>query len=144
MKGRADRLGNDGEEDVFTQRIGEHVEQRQDGNGLRGAVHHRGRRSHAGQRRASAALPLGMMASAEFSVMRFQLAPNDRLLLLSDGVVEAQDAQGHLFGFERIQALLQKPVTAEQSAASAQQFGQQDDISSLSIARIAVTEPALA
>jgi Stage II sporulation protein E (SpoIIE) len=50
------------------------------------------------------ALPLGMMASVEFSVMRFQLAPNDRLLLLSDGVVEAQDAQGRLFGFERIHA----------------------------------------
>jgi hypothetical protein len=89
------------------------------------------------------ALPLGMMASAEFSVMRFQLAPNDRLLLLSDGVVEAQDAQGRLFGFERIHALLEQPVTATQVAAAAQHFGQQDDISVLSITRIAVPEMAI-
>jgi hypothetical protein len=90
------------------------------------------------------ALPLGMMASAEFSVMRFQLAPNDRLLLLSDGVVEAQDAQGRLFGFERIHALLEQPVTATDLAAAAQRFGQQDDISVLSITRTLVVEPALA
>jgi hypothetical protein len=90
------------------------------------------------------ALPLGMMASAEFSVMRFQLAPNDRLLLLSDGVVEAQDAQGRLFGFERIHALLEQPITAMQVAAAAQRFGQQDDISVLSITRTPVVEPVFA
>jgi hypothetical protein len=89
------------------------------------------------------ALPLGMMANAEFSVMRFQLAPNDRLLLLSDGVAEAQDAQGRLFGFERIHALLEQPLTATQVAAAAQHFGQQDDISVLSITRTAVAEMAI-
>ncbi len=41
------------------------------------------------------ALPLGMMEGAEFSVMRFHLAEGDRLVLLSDGVVEATDADGH-------------------------------------------------
>jgi len=89
------------------------------------------------------ALPLGMVVSADFSVMRFQLVSNDRLLLLSDGVVEAQDAQGHLFGFERIHALLEKPITATQMAAAAQHFGQQDDISVLSITRTAVPEMAI-
>ena len=89
------------------------------------------------------ALPLGMIASAEFSVMRFQLAPGDRLLLLSDGVVEAQDAQGRLFGFERIHALLEQPITATQVAVAAQHFGQQDDISVLSITRTAVPEMAV-
>ena len=89
------------------------------------------------------ALPLGLMASAEFSVMRFQLAPGDRLLLLSDGVVEAKDAQGRLFGFERIHALLEQPITATQMAAAAQHFGQQDDISVLSITRTVVAETAI-
>lgn len=89
------------------------------------------------------ALPLGMMASAEFSVMRFQLAPGDRLLLLSDGVVEAKDAQGRLFGFERVHALLEQPITATEVAAAAQHFGQQDDISVLSITRTGVAESAI-
>jgi serine phosphatase RsbU (regulator of sigma subunit) len=88
------------------------------------------------------ALPLGMLASAEFSVMRFQFVPGDRLLLLSDDVVEAQDAQGRLFGFERIHALLEQPITAAQVAVAAQHFGQQDDISVLSVTRAAVSEMA--
>ena len=95
------------------------------------------------------ALPLGMVESAEFSMMHFQLAPGDRLMLMSDGVAEAQDEQGQLFGFERINKLLQQPITAAEVAAAAQNFGQQDDISVLLITREAsgVTrapeEPAL-
>ncbi|MGA8290162.1 MAG: PP2C family protein-serine/threonine phosphatase, partial [Acidobacteriaceae bacterium] len=82
------------------------------------------------------ALPLGMVESAEFSVMHFQLAPGDRLLLMSDGVAEAQDEKGQLFGFERIEELLRKPITAAEVAAAAQNFGQEDDISVLSVTRI--------
>ena len=82
------------------------------------------------------ALPLGMVESAEFSVMHFQLAPGDRLLLISDGVAEAQDAKGQLFGFERIEELLRKSITAAEVAAAAQNFGQEDDISVLSVTRI--------
>ena len=81
------------------------------------------------------ALPLGMMERADFSVMNFQLAPGDCLLLMSDGVAEAQDAKGRLFGFERIEELLRKPVTAAEVAAAAQNFGQEDDISVLSVTR---------
>ncbi|MHB1936630.1 MAG: PP2C family protein-serine/threonine phosphatase [Acidobacteriaceae bacterium] len=81
------------------------------------------------------ALPLGMVASAEFSVMHFQLAPGDTLLLMSDGVAEAQDEQGKLFGFERIDAMLQKPITAAEVATAAQKFGQEDDISVVSVTR---------
>ncbi|MGB8480996.1 MAG: SpoIIE family protein phosphatase [Acidobacteriaceae bacterium] len=81
------------------------------------------------------ALPLGMMESAEFPVMHFQLAPGDTLMLLSDGVAEAQDAQGHLFGFERIEAMLRQPITAAEVATVAQEFGQQDDISVMRVVR---------
>ena len=45
-------------------------------------------------------LPLGMKDGAEISVMRFNLKEQDRLVLLSDGVAEAMDADGHLFGFD--------------------------------------------
>ncbi len=83
------------------------------------------------------ALPLGMVESAQFSVMHFQLAPADTLMLMSDGVAEAQDEQGHLFGFDRINQLLQQPISAAEVAASAQNFGQEDDISVLSVTRTA-------
>jgi hypothetical protein len=81
------------------------------------------------------ALPLGMMTGAEFSVMHFQLHPGDTLLLMSDGVAEAQDDHGQLFGFERIRALLQQTVTAAELASAAQNFGQEDDISVVSVTR---------
>jgi hypothetical protein len=81
------------------------------------------------------ALPLGMEPTAKFSLMHFQLAQGDRLLLMSDGVVEAQDKDGQLFGFERVDRLLQQPVTAAEIAAAAQNFGQQDDILVLRITR---------
>jgi Stage II sporulation protein E (SpoIIE) len=90
------------------------------------------------------ALPLGMMPDAEFSVMRFKLAEGDRLMLMSDGIVEATDADGHLFGFERVQDLLRTARSAAEVANAAQRFGQEDDISVISVTRTAVLEPALA
>jgi hypothetical protein len=81
------------------------------------------------------ALPLGMSPTAKFSLMHFQLAPGDRMLLMSDGVVEAQDKDGQLFGFDRVNQLLQQPITAAEIAAAAQNFGQQDDILVLRITR---------
>jgi serine phosphatase RsbU (regulator of sigma subunit) len=90
------------------------------------------------------AVPLGMILAAEFVSMKFRLAPKDRLMLLSDGVAEAQDERGRLFGFDRIQELLSKPISAADIASAAQKFGQHDDISILSITRTAVLEEALA
>ena len=90
------------------------------------------------------ALPMGMVESAEFSVMHFLLAPGDRLLLLSDGVAEAQNEGGDLFGFERINELLQQPISAAEVAAAAQAFGQEDDISVLSVTRTPDMKAAVA
>ena len=89
------------------------------------------------------ALPLGMMAGAEFSVMHFKLTEGDRLVLMSDGIVEATDADGHLFGFERVHELLRTTRSAAEVASAAQKFGQEDDISVISVTRVAVPEPAL-
>ncbi|MHB1958289.1 MAG: PP2C family protein-serine/threonine phosphatase [Acidobacteriaceae bacterium] len=90
------------------------------------------------------ALPLGMIPDADFSVLPFHLTPGDRLMLMSDGIAEAQDEQGQLFGFERIQELLKAPITAAEVASAAQNFGQQDDISVLAITRTATMMAVLA
>jgi serine phosphatase RsbU (regulator of sigma subunit) len=90
------------------------------------------------------AMLLRMIEGADFSVLHFQLNENDRVLLMSDGIAEAQDAHGRLFGFERIQAMLQEPVTAVDVATAAQNFGQQDDISLLSVTRTLSSKVAVA
>ena len=90
------------------------------------------------------ALPLGMAADMEFSVMRFKLEEGDRLALVSDGIAEATDANGQLFGFERAAELLRTALSAADVARAAQTFGQEDDISVISVTRTAVMEPALA
>jgi sigma-B regulation protein RsbU (phosphoserine phosphatase) len=86
------------------------------------------------------ALPLGAIPGIEFPVLHFYLAEGDSLMLMSDGIAEAQDAQGQLFGFERIGTLLRERATAAALATAAQNFGQEDDITVLTVARM--TPPA--
>jgi hypothetical protein len=82
------------------------------------------------------ALPLGMLERAEPSIMHFHLNDGDRLMLMSDGVAEAMNSRGQLFGFERVHQLLQTTKSAAE-VAGAQKFGQEDDISVISITRAA-------
>jgi serine phosphatase RsbU (regulator of sigma subunit) len=89
------------------------------------------------------ALPLGMIDGVEYPVMRFVLHEKDKLVLVSDGIVEAMDAEGQLFGFERVHALLHSPISAVEVADSAQRFGQEDDISVISVTRTAALGPLL-
>ncbi len=49
-------------------------------------------------------LPVGLVAGAEFQATRLQLKPGDRLLLVTDGVTEAEDAAGEFFGMERLES----------------------------------------
>ncbi len=79
------------------------------------------------------ALPLGMIEGAEFSVTKFQLNEDDKLVLMSDGVAEARDEFGQLFGFERVHELLHTAGSAAEIAAAAQKFGQEDDITVLTV-----------
>jgi hypothetical protein len=76
-------------------------------------------------------LPLGVDAAAEYTELSLQLAPGDKLTFLSDGVVEARNALGELFGFERTRQLSSR--AAQQIADAAVQFGQQDDITVLTL-----------
>jgi serine phosphatase RsbU (regulator of sigma subunit) len=90
------------------------------------------------------ALPLGMLSGAEFPVMRFELAPGDRLMLMTDGVAEARDKQGHLFGFERVNEMMERAISAANLASAAQNFGQQDDITVMSVERLGPAAIAVA
>ncbi|NJN16637.1 MAG: GAF domain-containing protein [Oscillochloris sp.] len=52
------------------------------------------------------ALPLGMSAEFTYGQLELPLAPGDTLIFYTDGIVEAHDQFGHLFGFERLEKLL--------------------------------------
>ena len=96
------------------------------------------------------ALPLGVIGEGDFPVLYFRLAAGDTLMLMSDGIAEAQNEHGTLFGFERIDEMLRGPITAAALATAAQNFGQEDDILVLRIERggeqkiVLQSEPALA
>jgi serine phosphatase RsbU (regulator of sigma subunit) len=61
---------------------------------------------------------------------------------MSDGIAEAMDASGRLFGFERVHELAAHGEFCEPKLPSAAQtFGQEDDISVISVSRTVVPEP---
>jgi serine phosphatase RsbU (regulator of sigma subunit) len=72
------------------------------------------------------------------------LKADDKLVMMSDGIAEATDAEGRLFGFERVHELLRVATSAAEVASAAQTFGQEDDISVISVTRTGVREPTLA
>ncbi len=76
-------------------------------------------------------LPLGVIADAQYEQTTYQLNSGDRLVFLSDGVVEAANADGELFGFERTQQVSNE--SARYIAQTAKRFGQTDDITVVSL-----------
>jgi serine phosphatase RsbU (regulator of sigma subunit) len=80
-------------------------------------------------------LPLGVLNDITYEEVALYLHPGDRILLLSDGVVEARRSSGELFGFDRVHNL--SNLSAFYIADAAKEFGQEDDITVLTIRRLA-------
>ena len=80
-------------------------------------------------------VPLSVLASDIPEQLVLEMRPGDRLTLLTDGVVEARDAEGVLFGFERIESLMRKGAAPQALADAAVHHGQNDDLSVISILR---------
>jgi hypothetical protein len=76
-------------------------------------------------------LPLGVIHGMTYEQCTFHLDQGVRLIFLSDGVVEATNPQGELFGFERTQQVSNEP--ARYIAQTAKRFGQNDDITVISV-----------
>jgi len=86
-------------------------------------------------------LPLGLSSDATYDEIHFRLHESETLMFITDGVLEARNPQGELYGFERVAALMTGPPTVEHVVDVACGFGQEDDITVVSITRTAVTEP---
>jgi hypothetical protein len=79
------------------------------------------------------ALPLGIKSHVHYETKEFLLPAGSRITFYSDGVIEAQNQSGELFGFERSRELSMQPALAIVEAAK--KFGQKDDITVVAITR---------
>jgi serine phosphatase RsbU (regulator of sigma subunit)/anti-sigma regulatory factor (Ser/Thr protein kinase) len=89
-------------------------------------------------------MPLGLMTGMAYEEKQAVLAPGDSLLLHSDGVVEAHDPHGQMFGFPRLkEAVATYPgggelidrVLADLSAHTGPDAEQEDDITMVTLTR---------
>ncbi len=86
------------------------------------------------------ALPLGIMPDAEYAEAAVALSPGDYLMLYTDGLLEARSRDGELYGFERIKTLFASHPDATHAMEAAVDFGQDDDITVLTLTRLATGE----
>ncbi len=78
-------------------------------------------------------LPLGLALESDYEETVLHIAPATALTLVSDGVVEAANSKGELFGFDRTRDISNKP--AAKIAATAKAWGQNDDITVVTLRR---------
>jgi serine phosphatase RsbU (regulator of sigma subunit) len=83
------------------------------------------------------ALPLGLVASASYEETTINLNVGDRLTLYTDGLLEARNHSGEVYGFDRLKQLLATKPDAKQASDAAVAFGQDDDITVLTVTRLA-------
>lgn len=98
------------------------------------------------------ALPLGILPNQLYSEREFQLREGDHFALYTDGLLEARNSAGEIFSFERLNKLFASQPDAAAASAAAVDFGQDDDITVLTLTRLGtgeqsttqLTAPALA
>jgi hypothetical protein len=83
-------------------------------------------------------LPLGLDAGSTYLESTFRLSYGDQLTLMSDGVVEARNKTRELYGFDRAAQIAKD--SAESIARAAQEFGQEDDITIVTLSRASVAK----
>jgi len=67
-------------------------------------------------------LPVGLLADATYSSDRCQMRPGDRLILVTDGVTEAENARGDMFDSERLERVAEKSNSMEDVFAAVADF----------------------
>ncbi len=76
-------------------------------------------------------LPLGLSGQEQYAESVFQLGADEQLTLMTDGVVEARANGGELLGFDRVKAMATQ--SADTIVQAAQDFGQEDDITVMTL-----------
>jgi hypothetical protein len=83
------------------------------------------------------ALPLGISSDTDYAEKTIQMKEGDSVALYTDGLLEARGPNGEIFSFERLDSLMATQPDANQAANAAIDFGQDDDITVLTLTRLA-------
>jgi len=63
-------------------------------------------------------LPVGLIPAAQFTATKLQLKPGDRLIVVTDGVTEAEDSNGEFFGNDRLELCCSQGVDGIEAAVT--------------------------
>ena len=83
------------------------------------------------------ALPLGISPLADYEESSFTVQVGDHFSLYTDGLLEARNQAGELYSFARLERLFASHPSAAQATQAAVNFGQDDDITVLTLTRLA-------
>jgi hypothetical protein len=83
------------------------------------------------------ALPLGIDPAIAYEETIVHFNPGDRCALYTDGLLEARAPSGEIFSFERLQTLFASGADAAEASEAAVAFGQDDDITVVTLTRLA-------
>ncbi len=95
-------------------------------------------------------MPLGLMPDMPYEEKEITLLPGENVVLYSDGLVEAHNTQGEMFGFPRLRELLGVPTCGDEliaclvnelSAFTGQGWEQEDDVTFVTLERSPALEP---
>jgi hypothetical protein len=90
------------------------------------------------------ALPLGIQPNASYEETTVSLGVGDHFALYTDGLLEARSQSGELYSFARLETLFAGKPDAAEATLAAVNFGQDDDITVLTLTRLAVGEESTA
>jgi Stage II sporulation protein E (SpoIIE) len=89
------------------------------------------------------ALPLGLDTATSYQQVGVQLRQGDHFSLYTDGLLEARNSAGELYGFERLEVLFGTRPSAAQASEEAVAFGQEDDVTVLTLTRLSTGEESM-
>ncbi len=81
-----------------------------------------------------ASLPLGILRDTTYAETTIHMPTNSVVTLISDGVVEAINSRGELFGFDRTRSI--SATDADKIVETARAWGQNDDITVVTVRRL--------
>lgn len=83
------------------------------------------------------ALPLGVVSNAPYTESTINVREGDHFSLYTDGLLGARNGSGEIFSFARLKALFSSRPNAAEATEAAVDFGQDDDITVLTLTRLA-------